>query len=295
MAYCVRCGVKLKDSAKVCPLCRTAVVLPYDLEVASAIPLFDKPLPKSGSEGITKAGKGVIELILSLVIVSEITIALTMWFSGNIQHSFIPLFSTAMAAVVIALALMAKHTYSVQATIHIVLVSIYLLGLDARDRSLSWSLITVGGLFLFWMFGVFPVTKQAKSCPVRSIILMGLSPLAYLLMVNIVVKGHLSWFIPVALPTGAVFYLGVFLFCVLFISRKKSRIPIADLVYFILIVILLTFTALDLFSSHYSAGVWRLRWSMSMFSAALVLIVLLSSVSVSRRIRRYFTSQHRHD
>lgn len=294
MAYCIQCGVKLEERARQCPLCQTPVILPPQMERGDSEPLFPQPLPKAGTDGINKTSKGIIELILSLLVVSEITIALTMWFSGNMAHSFIPLFSTAMAALVIAMALVAKHTYVAQSSIHIVLVAIYLLGLDAINRSFSWSLIAVGALALLWVFAVFTTTGKAKAHSVWTTLLLIFSPLGYVALINVVATGSLTWFVPVALPTACVFFFGVGLFFLLFLTRKKTRIPLADIVFFNLIVLFLTFTALDLFMTHYRQAIWRLSWSVSLFSAAIVLILLLGGVSASRRLRRYFTSQNRH-
>lgn len=294
MAYCIQCGVKLEERARECALCQTPVILPPGMERGDSEPLFPHPLPEKGTEGINKTSKGIIELILSLLVVSEITIALTMWFSGNMAYSFIPLFSTAMAALVIAMALVAKHTYVAQATIHTILVSIYLLGIDSIDNRFNWSLIVVGALVLLWISAVFTTTKKAKAHPVLTTLLLMVSILGYIVMINLLVAGSLTWFVPVALPTAGVFFLGVALFFLMFLTRKRSRIPLADLVFFNLIVLFLTFTTLDIFLTHYKVGLWRLNWSLSLFSAAMVLTILLVGVNVSRRLRRYFTSQNRH-
>lgn len=294
MAYCVKCGVKLEERAGECPLCQTPVIFPPRLERGDSEPLFPKPLPQKGTEGINKTSKGIIELILSLLLVSEVTIALTMWFSGNIEHSFIPLFSTAMAALVIAMALVAKHTYVAQATTHSILVSLYLLGLDATDGRFCWSLIAVGALGLFWIAAVFTTTKKSKAHPGWTAVLLMASLLCYVAMINALVAGSLTWFVPVALPTICVLFLGIGLFFLLFLTRNKNRIPLADLVFFNLIVLFLAFTALDVFMTHYRHGIWTLNWSLSLFSAAMVLTILLCGVSISRRLRRYFTSQNKH-
>jgi len=294
MAYCVKCGVKLEERAQECPLCQTPVILPPGLERGTSEPLFPQPLPPKGTEGITKTSKGIIELILSLLVVSEITIALTMWFSGNMEHSFIPLFSTAMGALVIAMALVAKHSYVAQASTHIVLASLYLFGLDSLNAHLSWSLIAVGALALLWVFGVYTATKTAKAHLGWTVLLLMATLLGYIAMINSIVAGALTWFVPVALPTTCVFFLGVGLFFLLFLKHNKTLLPLADLIYFNLIVLFLTFTVLDIFMTHYWTGIWRLNWSVSLFSAAIVLMILLGGVSVSRRLRRYFTSQNKH-
>ena len=294
MAYCVKCGVKLENGAMQCPLCHTQVLLPLDIQEQKQDPLFPVPMPQKGTGGFSKTSKGIVELILSLLIISEITVALTMWFSGNFSHSFIPLFSIFMAALVISMAFVAKHTYLVQASLHMSLASLYLLGLDLYDRTASWSLIAIGGLCLLWILAVYPVSKSAHSHPIATVMKMGLVYLFYIALINLVVKGSLTWFVPVALPTSAVLFCGVALFFVLFLTRNRTRIPLADLVFFCLIVLFLTFTALDLFLTRYLYGCWALRWSVSLLSAAIILSILLFGVSVSRRLRRFFTSQNRH-
>lgn len=294
MAYCVMCGVKLEDGAVQCPLCRTEVLLPSHVVEKPAEPLFPHPLPEKGTGGISKTSKGIIELILSLLVVSEVTIALTMWYSGNFSHSFIPLFSTAMAALVIAMALVSRHSYVAQTTTHLILVSLYLLGIDGSSGPLSWSVIAVGGIAILWLYAVYTTTRTARTCPLGSASLLMLATLGYLAMINLVVVGKLSWFFPVALPTSLVLFAGVGLFFLLFLTRKRTRLPLADLIFFNLIVLFLTFTALDLFLNRYGSGIWTLSWSVSLFSASVALMLLLISVSVSRRIRRFFTSQNRH-
>ena len=55
--YCVKCGVKLADSEKICPLCETKVYHP-DIERDKGTPLYPKnkiPKIKYGSKGINGA------------------------------------------------------------------------------------------------------------------------------------------------------------------------------------------------------------------------------------------------
>lgn len=294
MAYCIKCGVKLENGAEECPLCHTKVNLPCDIHEQKEEPLFPVPMPQKGTGGFNKTSKGIVELILSLLIISEITVALTMWFSGNFSHGFIPLFSIMMAALILIMAFVAKHTYFVQASVHMGLAAVFLLGIDLYDRSATWSLIATGGLCLLWVLAVFPASKTAHAHPIATAVKMGTVYLLYIVLINLVVKGNLTWFLPVALPTSAVLFCGVALFFVLYLTRKRTRIPLADLVFFCLIVLFFTFTALDLFLTHYWYGYWALRWSISLFSAAIILSILLSGVTVSRRLRRFFTSQNRH-
>lgn len=62
--YCVRCGVKLADTEKVCPLCNTTVYHP-DIQQEEAVPLYPKgTAPKA--ETRHKALSGAL-LILTLI------------------------------------------------------------------------------------------------------------------------------------------------------------------------------------------------------------------------------------
>src|SRR5690606_30779615 len=127
----IRCGVKLEEGSKACPLCKTPVQLPPGMEESKQQPLFAQKLPSRGLGGVNKTRKGIIELIISLFVISELTVFLSLWLSGNGNQSFIPLFSIAMAALSLILAFSAKPTYTMQASIQCVLVAVYLVGLDA--------------------------------------------------------------------------------------------------------------------------------------------------------------------
>jgi hypothetical protein len=294
MAYCVQCGVKLEEGSKQCPLCNTEVLLPKGVQEQPSEPLFAQPLPPAGMGGITKTRKGVIELILSLFVVSELTVALSMILSGNVAHSFIPLFSIAMAALSLILAFSNKPTFQRQASIQFLLAAVYLLGIDAADRNLSWSLVASPALGLLWMYVVFPSHARISKAPRRSVVLVVLSTLAYLALVNGVLSGSLTWFVPVALPSLLVLVVLCWVFLFWFSRRRNKSIPLADIVLGTLVVLFLSATVFDLFLSKYQRGVFILRWSESLLLSGLIILLFLVSVSVSRRVRRYFTSHNRH-
>ena len=46
MSYCVNCGVKLKESEKVCPLCNTKVINPNNLKT-EFIPAYSQNIEKT--------------------------------------------------------------------------------------------------------------------------------------------------------------------------------------------------------------------------------------------------------
>ncbi len=66
--YCIKCGVKLADSEKKCPLCETRVYHP-DIDILSGEPLFpsDKmPKAKSGSKALN--GAVIILFLIPLIV-----------------------------------------------------------------------------------------------------------------------------------------------------------------------------------------------------------------------------------
>lgn len=294
MAYCVQCGVKLEEGSKQCPLCNTEVLLPKGVQEQPSEPLFAQPLPPVGMGGITKTRKGVIELILSLFVVSELTVALSMILSGNLSYSFIPLFSIAMAALSLILAFSNKPTFHRQASIQMLLIAIYLIGIDAANLNLSWSLVASPALGLLWMYVVFPNQTRVSKAPRRSAAIVVGATLAYLALVNVVFSGALTWFVPVALPSLLVLVALCCVFLFWFSRRRNKSIPLADIVLGTLVVLFFSATVFDLSLSKFQRGVFSLRWSESLLLSGLIILLFLVSVSVSRRVRRYFTSHNRH-
>lgn len=294
MAYCIRCGVKLAEGSKACPLCQTPVQLSPDMEEGKAQPLFAQNLPPRGMGGVNKTRKGVIELIISLFVISELTVFLSMWLSGNGSQSFIPVFSIAMASLSLILAFSVKSSYTVQATIQCILISIFLFGLDAADLSLFWSLIASPAIGVCWLFFVYPFTRKAIAKPKTAAVICLLGSLVYLACINLVVNHSLTWFVPVTLPVIATLLALVALFAVWFTKRKNKRIPLADIVLATLVIVFVTIASLDYFLTGYQLGAFGLRWSTSLLSASMVILLFLISVSVSRRVRRFFTSHNRH-
>lgn len=66
--YCIRCGVKLADTEKSCPLCNTAVCHP-DFPAAPAKPLYPAGrMPKSGSGSKGLNGAVIILFLIPLLV-----------------------------------------------------------------------------------------------------------------------------------------------------------------------------------------------------------------------------------
>ena len=83
MSYCVNCGVKLKQSEKVCPLCNTKVINPNNLK-DKFTPAYSQVVEKH--KGINK--KYLCELItVVLICAAIITVLCDLIFTGNITWS----------------------------------------------------------------------------------------------------------------------------------------------------------------------------------------------------------------
>ena len=83
MSYCVNCGVKLKQSEKVCPLCNTKVIKPNNLK-DKFTPAYSQVVEKH--KGINK--KYLCKLItVVLICAAIITVLCDLIFTGNITWS----------------------------------------------------------------------------------------------------------------------------------------------------------------------------------------------------------------
>lgn len=291
MAYCVQCGVKLADGAASCPLCNTVVLLPPGIEESSASPLFAQKLGKEQERGVTKWRKGIIELTAALAVVSIIALGLSLGLSGLGRYSYIPILSVAALAVTLIALVLAKPTYTHQATVLLACSAFFLLALDWSDRSLFWSLIAAPAHLVAWVVAVGPWTgigvRKAASLGIATV-------LSFLMVINVVVTGSLTWFVPVALPTMVCALILTALFVLFFVKRKSRLINVVDVVMATLVILFGSIASFDLFLTHYQRGLWTLRWSLSLVYSATVILLFLLAITCSRRLRRYFTTHIRH-
>jgi len=265
------------------------------MEDPTSEPLFAKKLPPEGTRGITKARKGLVELIVALFVASEITVGLTLFFSGALAYAFIPLFSIAMAALSLVSIVLAKPHYVNHASWQSLIAAILLLGLDGYDLTWDWSLVAAGGIAMFWMYGVFPWTRSAKKHVKGSTALCVLATLFYIALINVVVSGSFTWFLPVAIPTLLALLVRFSLFLFWFANRKGNRIPIADIVLGSMVVLFIASAVFDGALTRYQTGAVHLRWASSLLVSAIIILLFMVAVSLSLRLRRYFTSHNRHD
>lgn len=83
MSYCVNCGVKLKESEKVCPLCNTKVINPNNLKTEFT-PAYSQNIEKT-----KKVNKKYLCFLITIILmgVTIITVLCNLIFTGNITWS----------------------------------------------------------------------------------------------------------------------------------------------------------------------------------------------------------------
>ncbi|MFA5698923.1 MAG: RING finger protein [Sphaerochaeta sp.] len=293
MAYCVQCGVKLADGSTECPLCKTPVLLPPGVVEEVASPLFAQELEPAQKEGLSKARKGILELMIALGTVAFISVGLALALAGHRKIILIPLAAIVSSIISLSYGLMGKKRYINQATVHLGVSGFLLLVIDASLGALNWSLITTLSIALFWVIGVFPFTPWPKRGVGVKITTTLIAILGYLAALNFILSSALTWFIPVALPIWltAIVTLGILLF--ILAKRRVRSVTIGEVVLSTLFIVFITLTVFDLLLTHYLKGLWALRWASALLVGSLVVLFLLLALNLSIRVRRYFTSIRR--
>lgn len=290
MAYCVRCGVQLAGGSKRCPLCDTPVLLPDGFIEEIERPLFSKPLERAQKGGLSKARKGILELMIALGVVAFISVGLALGLSGHRDIVLIPLVAIAVSLVSLSYVLMGRQTYVAQSTVHLTLSAVLLIVIDGTLGRISWSLIATFSIALFWVLWVFPFMKHPELDLPRKLATSMAAVLFYLGGLNRVLDGKFTWFVPIALPLWSFTVTATVVLLTSFAARRGRTVTITELVLSTLFIVFLALTGLDLLQNHYRNGIWALRWSSPLLIGAAVLLVVLLAYVLSLRVRRYFTS-----
>lgn len=301
MPYCVRCGVELPPDAATCPLCDTPVILPPEVEVSASAgtcrtisperPLFPYAEPSLKAHGLDKKRKGALELLLGSTIVAEVVLAFSLvpapvgW--------FIPMVSVLFGAACVAVSLVLPFSYRWLATGWLILATVFIGILGGVLGGLFWPIVTCASLILFWICFVFPFFLSAKRRWISAVTQL-ISILGFLLLVDFLGDGRISWFYPVAFPIAGVFAVSMGILGLRMKFSNHENFPLADLVLSVCCIICMTVGAGDVFAFRYLTGQWAISWSKSLWVAVATIMVFLLLVSFSRRIRRYFNSQIKH-
>lgn len=297
MPYCVRCGVELPQAATRCPLCDTPVVLPPELlkdkdsQTDDTQKLFPCEVVAPYSHALDKKRKGAFELLTGLTIVTEIVLAVSLIPSS--YGWFIPMFSVLIGALCCAAVLILPTTYGWLASSVCALTTLFIGVLGVRLGGVRWPIITCASVCLGWIWFVFPFCLSMRYRWIAAICQF-VSVLGFLYLLDTLIDGGRSWFLPVAVPVVAVLCVMAGILAVRIKFSRQKDFPLADLVLSICCIVSITVGTGDVFAVRFMTGRWGLGWSLPVWVFALGICAFLVLVGVSRRLRRYFNSQVRH-
>ena len=180
--YCVKCGVKLADTEKICPLCNTEVYHP-SLQQADARPLYPQnKFPKEKKRSKTfngailflflvpsllcflvdlQSGNGLtwFGYVVGALVVAYVMLALPLWFSKPNPVVFVPCAYAAVAAYVLYICLATEGSWYLSFALPIILgcaaigsAVVTLLHYLKKGRLYIW-----GGAFLAFGASMLPV------------------------------------------------------------------------------------------------------------------------------------------
>lgn len=145
MPYCYKCGVKLDDDAKVCPLCGTKIPEKDDTKTKvengenidtsePLYPVYDEYSKKQKISTILE----IISVSLFIAIASVVSINLIL--EGTISWSKIPSVSIFFIWLVVCAILLFYNKFIYSIFFILIFIFGYLVSLDTLDKKLSWSI-----------------------------------------------------------------------------------------------------------------------------------------------------------
>ncbi len=290
MAYCVRCGVKLESGATECPLCNTKVIAGDDLIGKSTDPLF--PLTKGTKDEhmlLDKRRKGFIELVATFMGISIVTLLIT-GFALKSSHNFDPWLPIACVFIggwYLLSLLLFRLTYTRLATIYTLLTMLLLFIIDIYNFPLTWSLYPIAALGVYWVVGVMPWMLRQRRVLFASI--AGIfSIAAFLLVVDALEGGGLSWFFPVALPILVVVVVGV---AVLLLRLQRGNLLVSEIVLSIILIATIGVGSGDFFAQRFLGSDQMLSWSLNVWVVAIILGVFLFVLATVKKVRLFFMNK----
>jgi hypothetical protein len=187
MSFCVNCGVKLKQSEKVCPLCNTKVINSNNLEC------LDKPVYSILNDEYNKINhKFVCELItIILIIISLITILCNLIFTGKLSWAIYVLISMLYLNSKLSFILF-KNKY-IAFVIELISTELLLFVIAYLNNGLHWYMYLVGPIvFVIWLYVLFCmlVLKSKKYNFLRRFALC----FSFISLVLIVIEGGIDLF-----------------------------------------------------------------------------------------------------
>lgn len=289
MAYCVRCGVKLESGSTACPLCQTKVYAPAEIIGEVGVPLFPKDTTQTSFAHplLDKNRKGFIELIIAFMAIAVITLIITAFALGRSFSPWLPITYVVLGGSYFLVAFFVKPFYPYLASWYVVLTILLMGSIDIFDGTLSWSYYTMCSLLMYWFVAVLPfwVPKRHRKLSIVGALLV---VAAYLLIIDALGGGGLTWSLSIALPT-----YGVVLFALLFVLLRVrfGKPTITDLVLSVVLATCWGVVAGDFFYLRSVGSSQLLSWSASVFVVAICLLIFLTLTLTLRRVRNYFNNR----
>lgn len=290
MAYCVRCGVKLESGSTVCPLCGTEVVASAEVIGEPSNPLFPQStseIAKHAYQRLDKNRKGVIELVIAFMAIAVITLVITAFALGASFSPWVPIASVILGGSYILVLFFVRPTYINIASWFVALTMLLLTVIDLSDQELSWSLYANSSVLLYWVMGVFPwviAKHKRKRGHVASVVAVGV----YLMVLDALGPGPLSWSLTIALPTYAVFLISL---VILLIRIRWGKPTVTDIVLSLILSACWAVVAGDFFHLRSIESPSLLTWSSSVGIVAVCLFIFLTLNATFRRVRHYFNNR----
>jgi hypothetical protein len=284
MAYCVRCGVKLQDGAKVCPLCGTKVILPEGMHEKPEKPLFPKDTVHSYERGLDRTRKALFEIAAIITVVAEVVVGFSILPDPD---AFLPMIGILYAAVVFLIpVLVEKPSYvtigsleMVATAILLVLVNLYL------SSDLTWSLVASGSLALIWVLSVPPILLKKHTWIAILIQIAGVC--GFLFLIDGLYPPF-GWTLKVGLPTFAFMLAMVGLFLIRLRLKIFTKASVVDYVFSGFSIICLSIGFGDL-AFHQFNGI---SWSEPLWICGITLFVLELLIAGVRKIRTFFNARN---
>lgn len=153
MPICPNCGVELAESARYCPLCRSAVEPDDALQTGGPArgSYPEKTIDPEQFDRLTDAQKRKVFLELFTVCVALVCItllAVELLVDRKIQWSLYPIASVLYLYILVAVPVAAEKRYGLTAALIAIATPVFVLVLDLLDPTRSWFLKTGGPIVL---------------------------------------------------------------------------------------------------------------------------------------------------
>lgn len=217
MPYCVRCGVKLEDTAEACPLCDTPVPEEF---------IHDEHTPASNDLAVTRevrvpsryvAGISTLVLLIPLSITLIIDTAVT----GMVTWSYYAMISIVLFWILLVQPFILKTCRVIRSiTNNLFAVALFLYLIDIKNPPASWAGYPAASLILI---SLVLLIFQRVSRGYYRIVLTACAIQCYLMILELLMRSELSflWSVQIALPLVVCIALGSTL--TLLFTRRVSE------------------------------------------------------------------------